>query len=65
MIGNANRRKIQLHENCVAERIDAEDYEIYMADVKEKELKDKLIVLESEMDRENNLCSGAGCNVDC
>lgn len=65
MIGNANRRKLHLQENCLTERIDAEDYEIYLADVKDKELEDKLMVLESEMNRENNLCSAAGCNVDC
>lgn len=45
--------------------MDAEDYEIYMADVKDKELENKLIVLESEMTRGNNMCSGAGCNADC
>ncbi len=65
MIGNANRRKLQLKENCITERIDAEDYQIYLSEVKDKELQDKLILLEDEMSKENSLCSGAGCNVDC
>jgi hypothetical protein len=46
MIGNANRRKLQLKENCITDRMDAEDYEIYMSEVKDKEFEDKLMVLE-------------------
>ena len=35
MIGKGNRRKLQMRESGLTDRMDAEEYEIYLADLKE------------------------------
>ena len=35
MIGNGNRRKLQMRDSRLTDRMDAEEYEIYLADLKE------------------------------
>jgi|688.fasta_scaffold890126_2 hypothetical protein len=38
MIGGGNRRKLQIRESRLTDRIQAEEYEIYLTDLKENEL---------------------------
>ena len=38
MIGGVNRRKLQIRESRLTDRIQAEEYEIYLTDLKENEL---------------------------